>query len=153
MQREILFRGKRIDNGEWVEGNLLTQKPGKFMEGAYICETISSARADCGLIALGGFIEVDPSTVGQYIGMDDCNGKRIYEGDVIKFADGYTDRSGDSVETVGFGAVCYDNECPMFYITDRTSIEMQDLWECTDVTEIIGNIHDNPYLLPEGTQC
>lgn len=72
--REILFKAKRLDNGEWVEGNIVAvPEDADFMPGTYILPRLVSARADPptkGRIMLGGFFEVDPATVCQYTNID-----------------------------------------------------------------------------------
>ena len=130
--REILFRGKRIDNGEWVDGRL----------AAYdlICpnypEDTSNAMGDYyGQTPYVGFVEVDAETVGQFTGLTDKNGKRIFEGDICKV--------GNLIYKVVFEYSCWwfnilSNKvycCPAFHS------------HCGEYCEIIGNIHDNPELL------
>ena len=71
--REILFQGIRRDNGEWIEGGIAQNY---FVDGD-IC--IISDR--------GEIVSVDPATVGQYIGIPDKNGKKIFEGNIVRYKD------------------------------------------------------------------
>ena len=128
--REILFRGKRTDNGEWVEGYLYITHNGEHEISVYNYEVNIERWTH----------EVDPSTVGQYTGLKDKNGKRIFEGDIAKVLQG----KDKDIAYVGF-----ENGAFMLY-PKTGNIYERTLWEYWyndwDV-EVIGNITDNPEFL------
>ena len=155
--REILFRGKRVDNGEWVVGNLIYRR---------IWETdICVIRVfDSGFDNYEEY-DVIPETVGQYTGLKDKNGKKIFEGDIFKFNDEvwescYTScgTEYDSWSIENYAVVGFDEETARYdfvkYKYNENSVEA-DLHQNHDIEfadfvgelEIIGNIHDNPELL------
>lgn len=137
--REILFRGKRVDNGEWAYGSL-------FVENTR-CEIV---RGTCNDVGIEG-VEVDPETVGQYTGLTDKNGKKIFEGDyAINKIDEGTESEITCIEYVGFmdGSFGFIDHIVGDLSTKDcfTPFEYCNLYN----TVISGNIHDNPKLLKGG---
>lgn len=130
--REILFRGKRKDNGEWVYGNLFIpdykDKPTEILIGTNVVR-IS--------------FDVIPETVGQYTGLTDKSGTKIYEGDIVKITDdwGDTDFSDGGIGDVNF-------YYGLWYVSGAVHNSLNELDQCYYI-EIIGNIYDNPELLKE----
>ena len=141
MTREIKFRGKRLDNGEWIFGSLFNF--------AGECEI-----ADCNTIDYSRY-DVDPSTVGQYTGLKDKNGRDIWEGDIFKEDSSGIVRSVFRVpgglafedNPVSFG---YDHRSPVYPYSSIA--EMQNASWLSQCCEVIGNTHDNPELLKGGEQ-
>lgn len=136
--REIKFRGKRKDNGEWVYGDLEHHWDG----------------VQCRISDYCGGNPVDPSTVGQYTGLKDKNGKDIYEGDVViltrRIAPYYGCPEEDMKTVYTTTKAIFDSGS--FWLTgDRFSDNCHFHYNAED-REIIGNIHDNPDLLKDGGQ-
>lgn len=141
--RNILFRAKRTDNGDWIEGYVMMHYNRPFIytgeienkEESYIGHGLYESTDDpvC--------YEVDPYTVGEWTGLYDKNGKKIFEGDVVRFK--RTDALGWTRERTG-KVLCY-NKLPIFYILSTTG-DAWDLYICEDI-EVIGNIYDNSDLM------
>lgn len=150
--REIIFRGKRLDNGEWVYGSLFVG-----FKKSYICpEAIAMYNFD-GALCLGGFIEVDPSTIGQYTGLKDKNGKMIFEGDMIKPFDDEIDKMVVEFHQGQFLLCLYGERGYMAeYGWEEEGnygcFEAEPLSSYGHDIEVIGNIHDNPELIKEEAQ-
>lgn len=129
MNDRFLFRGKRLDNGEWVQGGLSWFNNGS---GSYFIAChwgLEKKYPDD--------IEVDPATIGQCTGLKDKNGKLIFEGDICQY------------ET---GGICY-----IYWNDEQANFDLKgvnygyvslifDIYSACRM-EIIGNIHDNPELL------
>lgn len=133
--KEILFRGKRADNGEWVYGYVVKIKTDKTNEGWAIKDTLYHINDGCcDLIPE----EVIPETIGQFTGLTDKSGKEIFEGDMVVWG-------GD--RDAFFEVFWHDYEC-------RYSLRVHwqgnrcggyvPLFDANHSFEIIGNIHDNP---------
>lgn len=127
MINERIYRGKRKDNGEWIEGYYHYANDGHNVELHLISDKIT-----------GIFTEVISETVNQCTDVPDKNGKKIYEDDILRvfYSDG-----NNMIE--GIGTVKYVNGC---YVIESLTFHNYRLDEFCSL-EVIGNIHDNPELL------
>ena len=130
MNERFLFRGKRKDNGKWVEGNLLYTRTTTFGVVTEICTLEMS-------------YQVIPETVGQCTGLKDKNGKPIFEGDIIKTKKYGRDIGHSNVNNFDIFKVIYE---PAVFRLENVRRGFNLVGNGNDF-EIIGNIHDNPELL------
>ena len=136
MNREILFKAKRKDNGEWVEGNLITNERNENQKYiGYIFDERNGVIEDFDLV------EVIPTTICQYTGLTDKNGKKIWENDIVN----RTDLHVVSEPSIGF--IEYDLENTSFLIHWTNKVEYSPTYHWKDKLQVIGNIFDNPELL------
>lgn len=153
-QREIKFRGKRIDNGEWLYGWLFKDAlHGKLA----IQQTTSSIGGDRGHMAIHTVSkEVIPESVGQLVGPKYKSGEEIYEGDIVKRM--AKKMKLNPTEADFDNKTMYDYHLEIsfmeyrdngFWIHDEDfGYEGEDLWDW-DQMEKIGNMYENPELLPK----
>lgn len=139
--REILFRGKRVDNGKWVEGNRLGESAivpkgqGFLIEGDSIY--------GCTLTAY----DIIPETIGQYTGLTDKNGTKIFEGDIVRLKRFGNIECGKIVFNTNTDGFEFWHEVTVGAYGEK-AMRKENLCAFTvSVVEIIGNIHDNPELL------
>lgn len=138
--REILFRGKRADNGEWAYGYYLEEI------GSCIKEKPSAVSTQTYLVL--------HETVGQYTGLNDKNGKKIFEGDIVRLTDEYNEIEWTAVVVFGNPNGEYNWGWQLKAIGEfdgnKDILLWVDMEESGAYCEIIGNIHDNPELLEGG---
>ena len=133
--REILFRAKETFNGEWVEG---------YYEFGYSAETEEPTHYMWVLNhtkKYGDMFIVRPETVGQYTGLTDKNGKKIFEGDIVK--NEYDEGKCQYFE------ILYCDRTHMWQVSNKYGM-LGKLYQTIGTLEVIGNIHDNPELLEGG---
>ena len=135
--REIIFRGKRKDNGEWVCGDLI------HWWGRH------NTKPDIQIYNNIQRFNVIPESVSEFTGLTDKNGKKIFEGDVVKY------KNTDGIKFNGvaltvIGKVVYNEKNASFAISGKDEIGAKhyDYFPIKNI-EIVGNIHDNPELLGE----
>lgn len=121
MNREILFKAKRIDNGEWVEGDL---ERTKYDDVIWIVDVRGEKCYRC-----------DLDTICQYIGLTDKNDKKIWENDIVELPD-----------EEGYFTCKWEEDAARFVMNgDGLTVDFDNYWSYQ--TEVAGNIFDNPELL------
>lgn len=136
--REIKFRAKA--GTQWRYGDLYHNERGELM----IYEPKTSGRTLDGAAVLGWRLVVDPETVGQYTGLKDCEGREIYEDDIVRVVH----YGEESIHVIKY---CDDMDYPAFDLWPHFDCDSNGLSFCkcereTTIT-VIGNVHDNPDLL------
>lgn len=141
--REILFRGNA--NGKWVEGQLVYETTTTPPTPIIVCG--EAEWVDGNEWKIPDWYSVDPETVGQYTGLTDKNGKRIYEGDIVSVNDDYNTygQMAGEIREVYFVAGCH--RLKPKYDSNIARGDRGYLVEDGDDFEVIGNIHDNFDLL------
>lgn len=141
MNREIKFRGKRIDNGEWIEGDLV-----HFESGSTFILSQSPGNEEAKLKNV-----VDPSTLVQFTGLYDISGREIYEGDIVsKCIDCGKKRVGDQVvndfRKRGVGVVVWDEYTCRFKLKNLKDGTVTPLVNSKEIAntmfKVLGNLHD-----------
>lgn len=176
MAREILFRGKRVDNGKWVEGYYLKAKNHWHKKGIHEDWIATFTIQNGGWCNVAGKHAVIPETVGQFTGLTDKNGTKIFEGDILKQKTTPEFAKVNPFEWEHYGIVRFGyynwNEGEAgyssvgWYIEPLKSVSIKpkdylvgniqaglnqcDILDKYYPMEVIGNIHDNPELLERG---
>ena len=142
--REILFRGKSPKASSWFFGYYA-----KMHETTYGLTTgneppiplhhyiIRDEVTDWNMPNRLRCYEVDPETIGQYIGYEDCDGKMVFEGDIIAFDDQYSTENGYS-ESECIGEVSWDEETASFQVSERLFAESYEIFESGEF-RVVGN--------------
>lgn len=146
--REILFKAKRVKDGEWIEGYLFDNgfdgEEKKYFIGGLIIEKYNGTACDEWAITGIDFCEINPETICQFTGLCDKNGKKIWENDICDRKEKYPEvvkmTNGDWTLDYSYaiGRDYGNSYCNLgFYVNERKCVE------------VIGNIFDNPELLQE----
>lgn len=145
MQDRYLFRGKRIDNGEWVHGYLFDDgfENGRVFIGGIVIEKYNGTACDDWNVTGINFYEIDPNTICQCTGLKDKNGRVIWENDIASYSDLITrDKKTICIE--------WNKMQASFVRKYRSPMGLQYLYLDEYIAsrmEVIGNTFDSPELL------
>jgi uncharacterized phage protein (TIGR01671 family) len=145
--REILFRGKRCDNGEWVQGYYIRAEHHWHNHGIHKDWIICGASANGGWFAMHNKYAVKAETVGQFTGLTDKNGKKIFEGDVVRVLGNQQVDDWKNVDYVALIAFLDGGFCAIDGTVEEHGFRRYALARMDFSLEIIGNQFDNPELL------
>lgn len=159
---DTIFRGKRIDNGEWVQSGSILHFNDENAEKLFFipkynekCVCIHDDDDNILSFKKGTFYKVIPETVGQFTNLTDKNGTQIFEGDIVHLTDIRYNNEWKAVVVFGNPYAQYSWGWNFLYIGEKPQINTDILlWvEMEDIQvycEVIGNIYDNPELLKGG---
>ena len=142
--REILFKAKEVDSGEWVEGYLVRiDEETCFIASEY---DILAAYTDNRGTYDGWMSAIDPETICQYTGLTDKNGNKIWENDVVRYEDDLSNMLKEDL-------IVWNETHAAFTRLHKSKMGLQYLYIDEFIasnSEVIGNIFDNPELLKAG---
>ena len=154
--REVIFRGKRLHDNKWIYGNFISDCEGNphIIEPRFFCEDGHHLQYEDNTDTP---VFIIPETVGQFTGLTDKNGVRIFEGDILDVSSDVA-YGGVAVHRLGYFVVEFHNGCFMKSALDDPQLSFFDnakrkgLYHfiSTDIHKIVGNIHDNPDILKGG---
>lgn len=156
MEERYLYKAKRVDNGEWVQGYLFNDgfENGRVFVGGFVIEKYNGTACDEWTVTGINFYEIDPNTICQCTGLKDKNGKLIWEKDIISYQRDNDDCPFPNKDTKKrLGKVFYKGFRTTFAIgmgKNGSGSINDDLWKYVqngNRVEVIGNIFDNPELL------
>jgi hypothetical protein len=160
MKREILYRGKRTDTNQWIVGALCHNMNGglSIMPKAFFGAVIDRLEEELDFdddfdfldedeqgLAIGGWFDVIPETVGQYIEIKDNNDIYLYEGDIIEFM--FFTYNGTEVEDLKKGVIVVDKLGVLFQTLEGGHYLCGLDFDSESQIKIIGNIIDTPELI------
>ena len=154
--REVIFRGKRLHDNKWIYGNFVSDCEGNphIIEPRFFCEDGHHLQYEDNTDTP---VFIIPETVGQFTGLTDKNGRKIFEGDILDVSSDVA-YGGVAVHRLGYFVVEFHNGCFMKSALDDPQLSFFDnakrkgLYHfiSTDIHKIVGNIHDNPEILKGG---